>query len=104
MRGVGSFSDKVYNNAVVSVPRESLDAYREALVWRRFNNIQGVNFHAMEAADVNGDGEVTIADVNLIIDAILQGGASAWPVDVNGDGEVSVADINAVVNIILTGR
>jgi hypothetical protein len=104
LRGVGSFSDKVYNNAVVSVPRESLDAYREALVWRRFNNIQGVNFHAMEAADVNGDGEVTIADVNLIIDTILQGGASAWPVDVNGDGEVSVADINAVVNIILTGR
>ena len=103
LRGKTSFADKVYNNAVVRVPRESVDAYREALVWKHFTNIQGVNFLA-EAADVNGDGEVTIADVNLIIDAIILGGTSAWPVDVNGDDDVSVADINAVVNIILTGQ
>ena len=54
--------------------------------------------------DVNGDGEVTIADVNLIIEVIL-----GHPVDsefrsradVNGDGEVTIGDINAVVNVIL---
>ena len=53
--------------------------------------------------DVNGDGEVNIADINVVIDFImgnrrddmLQG------VDVNGDGEVNVADVNVIITIIL---
>jgi len=56
--------------------------------------------------DVNGDGEVTIADVNAIIDIIL-GAQANYDVlrraDVNGDGEVTIADANAVVNIIMGG-
>lgn len=51
--------------------------------------------------DVNGDGEVNIADVNAIIDIILSGG-SADAADVNGDGEVNIADVNAVIDIILS--
>jgi len=53
--------------------------------------------------DVNGDGEVSIADVNAIIDLIL---ASAYTTeaDVNGDGEVTIADVNAVVDIILNNE
>lgn len=54
------------------------------------------------AADVNGDGEVSIADINVIINAILNGTA-ADGADVNGDGEVTLADINAVVSAILDG-
>jgi len=50
--------------------------------------------------DVNGDGEVTIADVNAVIDLILAGAYSTAG-DVNGDGEVTIADVNAVVDIIL---
>ena len=50
--------------------------------------------------DVNGDGEVGIADINAIIDLILSGGF--LPVaDVNSDDEVNIADINAVIDIIL---
>lgn len=52
--------------------------------------------------DVNGDGEVTVADVNALIDMILGGGISEMRrADVNGDGEVTIADINAVIAIIL---
>ncbi len=51
--------------------------------------------------DVNNDGEVTIADVNAIIDTILMDAAIA-DADVNHDGEVNIADINTVINIILT--
>jgi hypothetical protein len=51
-------------------------------------------------ADVNGDGEVTIADINAVIDAILNGTAPA-SADVNGDGEVTLADINSVIDSIL---
>ena len=50
--------------------------------------------------DVNGDGEVNIADVNAIIDMIL-GGINDNAGDVNGDGEVNIADVNAVIDIIL---
>ena len=50
--------------------------------------------------DVNGDGEVNIADINALIDLILTG-ESTEPADVNLDGEVNIADINAVIDIIL---
>ncbi len=50
--------------------------------------------------DVNGDGEVSIADVNALIDMILSG-QTLPSGDVNDDGEVSIADVNAVIDIIL---
>lgn len=54
------------------------------------------------ATDVNGDGEVNIADVNAVIEMILD--AHAAPAgDVNGDGEVNIADVNALIDIILDG-
>ena len=50
--------------------------------------------------DVNGDGEVNIADINAIIDVILMGAAGA-DADVNHDSEVNIADINAIIDLIL---
>ena len=50
--------------------------------------------------DVNGDGEVNIADINAVIDLILKGTTDTHA-DVNGDGEVNIADINAIIDIIL---
>ena len=50
--------------------------------------------------DLNGDGEVNIADINAIIDMILSGRSDATG-DVNSDGEVNIADINAVIDLIL---
>ena len=52
--------------------------------------------------DVNGDGEVNIADVNAVIDVIL-GGSSNPSADVNQDGEINIADVNAVIDIIFGG-
>jgi len=52
------------------------------------------------ACDVNGDGEVNIADVNAVIDCILMG-KSEFDGDVNGDGEVNIADVNDIINEIL---
>ena len=50
--------------------------------------------------DVNYDNEVNIADVNVIIDFILSGSASASG-DVNGDREVNIADVNAEIDYIM---
>ena len=58
--------------------------------------------NAIVMGDVNGDNEVTIADVNAVIDMILAGDVDSAG-DVNGDGEVGIADVNAVIDIILSG-
>ena len=50
--------------------------------------------------DVNGDGEVNIADINAVIDMILSGSSNLLG-DVNGDGEINIADINAIIDLIL---
>ncbi len=51
--------------------------------------------------DVNGDGEVNIADVNAVINMIL-GGEESPAGDVNGDNEIGIADVNALIAIILS--
>ena len=54
--------------------------------------------------DVNGDGEVNIADINALIDIILGGYADEATLkraDVNEDAEINIADINALIDIIL---
>ena len=51
--------------------------------------------------DVNRDGEVNIADVNTVIDLILEGGIMPTA-DVNGDGEINIADVNALIALILS--
>lgn len=51
--------------------------------------------------DVNGDGEVNIADINAIIDMILAGESNDKG-DVNDDGEVNIADINKIIDLILS--
>jgi len=57
----------------------------------------------MPPGDVNGDGETTISDVNVIIEIIMGGEvdeSTLGRADINGDGEVTVSDINAVIEII----
>ncbi len=53
--------------------------------------------------DVNGDGEVNIADVNDIIDVILTGHSGrAINADVDGNEEINIGDVNRIIAIILS--
>ena len=66
----------------------------------------GIDYHpdavmpVVIEGDVNGDGEVSVSDINSVIDVIL-GGATLPSADVNGDGEVGVSDVNALIGIII---
>ncbi len=51
--------------------------------------------------DVNGDGEVNVADLSIVRSYILGIDTSNSKADVNGDGEVNVADLSVVRSIIL---
>ncbi len=55
--------------------------------------------------DVNGDGNVTIADVSALIDMLIDvkigAGGSSYSCDVNGDSNVSIADVSALIDMLL---
>ena len=60
---------------------------------------------AVETGDVNGDNNVSIADVTALIDLLLGGGNVTNPAaDVNGDGNVSIADVTALIDMLLSGN
>ena len=61
----------------------------------------GKNF---ETGDVNGDGKVDIADVNILINIVLGSDNAtkyAGRADLNKDNKVDIADINIAINLLL---
>ena len=52
--------------------------------------------------DINGDGQVAIGDVTLLVNIILGKSTDAsGRADVNGDGQINISDVTALVNLIL---
>ncbi len=54
--------------------------------------------------DINGDGDVDVADVTTVVGYILSPSTSSIKfeeVDINGDGDVDVADVTSIVSLIL---
>lgn len=52
--------------------------------------------------DVDGNGQVTIADVSEVISVILEGHDNTYA-DINGDSQVNVVDLSDLIDIILHG-
>jgi hypothetical protein len=105
-----------YADATLHVLSESVTAYQSATYWQDFSLINGdAIFYLL--GDVNGDSEINVADVNRVIDIIINGGSggghtrvpspygSGWAYigDANGDNEVNIADVNTIINYILSG-
>ena len=100
------FSTEVFANATLYVPLASVEKYKAAAGWLEFQNIVGIDTGVEPGlpGDLNGDGNVDIEDVNLLINLILdkitpdqlQGDA-----DLDGSGSADVADVNELINIIL---
>ena len=91
------FPSSAYRKATVTVPMIALNDYHNADYWSQFAHLEGMS---LGEGDVNGDGEVNIADVNAVLDAILRGDSGAR-FDVNGDGDVNICDVNAIIDLIL---
>ena len=54
--------------------------------------------------DVNGDGEINIADINAVVALLIGTSSQSCPLllaDVNADGEVNIADVNKIIDSIL---
>ena len=90
---------------IMDIPLEGSARFRIAQSSGSRVNIDDITIYgrANEPAlkgDVNGDGEINIADVNAVIDIILNG-TVGFDGDTNGDGEVNIADVNTIIDIIL---
>ncbi len=102
----GVFADEVYAAATLYVPRGCKDAYQADENWGKFQTIVEIDVEQPGVpGDLNGDGNVDIEDVNIIINIILEKGGTVQPTgdpDLDSSGTVDVADVNAIINIILT--
>ena len=94
------FSNEAYNQATLYVPEVSVEDYMFCERWDLFQTVIGIDV-TVDRADLNHDGEVNIADVNAVIEAIMTENIAG---DVNADAEVNIADINAVIARILQGQ
>ena len=61
--------------------------------------------HGYEKGDVNHDGSVTVADVTLLISAVLSGrDVCMICADMNDDNNLSVGDVTALISRVLSGE
>ena len=105
----------IVNATVVAEPLPEGVPYREAIVrfeypgaYLDYKFMQGKKPEPQpyNPFDINGDGEVNIADVNMLIDIILNDIVNTRDDgsivgDVNADGEVNIADVNMLIDYIL---
>lgn len=87
-------------NTTLHVRQISQEKYAAAPVWNRFSPIKGDIIVDSDFPDLNGDNKVDVGDVNIVLQAILNGNHDAV-YDINGDHAVNVGDVNAVLGTIL---
>lgn len=88
-------------DAIVYVPKASVEAYRTANEWKNFKTIVGIE----DVGDINGSGAIDIADVTGLIDQVLAGEiVNPAIADVDFDGMVGISDVTGLIDKILSGN
>lgn len=67
-----TFQQTEIEKATLYVPQVSLESYKNVAPWSNFKEILAIEDSPAIKYDANGDGHITIADVNLIIDYLLK--------------------------------
>lgn len=62
------------------------------------------NAQSLHEGDVNGDGNVNITDVVILVNRILSNDSYQTSSDANSDGKVDITDVVLVVNYIFNGN
>ena len=98
-----AFMDSHYSNVTLTVPTGCTASYQTAGTWKKFTNIDEESFPIESArGDVNGDGNISIADVTALIDHLLDSSSPASTgADCNLDGNISIADVTALIDYLL---
>ena len=88
-------------SAVLTITVKGEDCISDDIYGANADNFHTYTIQFAKKGDVNGDGEVTIADVTALVNIILGKNDKKAIADVNGDDDVTIADVTALVNIIL---
>ena len=103
MESSNCFTTTCYNNATLQVPSDAFKDYLISDYWNRFGRIQEIPESFV--GDVNGDGQVTIKDVAIMIDYLLgsdiNGVFLPKYADVDGNGEISIKDVTMLIDTLL---
>ena len=95
----GVFNDLDKWTCTLYVPKGTVNTYQNANEWKTFFFISDSETEPSDG-DVNGDGEVSIADVTALV-TLGMSSSSNENSDINGDGETSIADVTTLVNMIM---
>lgn len=90
-------------DAVLYVPKASLEAYTVANEWKKFKTIVPID----DLGDVNGDSAVNMDDLTALINILLTADIAARDLplaDTNLDGAIGMDDLTTLINILLTGN
>ena len=91
-----------YTTLTINVEPNNNGTVVYTLPGTEFKIIVGDGGAVVVPGDVNGDGEVTAADVTALYNWLLNNDDSALVNgDVNGDGDITAADITSVYNVML---
>lgn len=75
-----------------------MSLYKKNVDWNSFSKICPIGYEEIPG-DVNGDGDVNIADAMAIYNVMAKKDTNQ-AADVNGDGYVNIADVMALYNIM----
>lgn len=87
------------DDCVLYVPCGTLISFKQSEEWNKVFKI----IKEYPQKDINGDGNIDIADLNIALNIMLhkEDVTASYEADVNADGTVDIADINMIINGIL---
>ena len=89
-----------YNNCVVY---SFGTAFRQFLPKTTFTYGGDTPEPVVVKGDVDGNGEIGIADVTVLIDILVNGSEAPAAADCNEDNEIGIADVTALIDFLLNG-
>ncbi len=100
---MSSFYYETYEQGVLYVPRASINAYSNDEWWSHFLDIRAIE--DLVNGDIDDDGELSINDVAMLIDYLLNGeryGLNLYNADADNDGSVDISDVSKFIDRLLT--